>query len=172
MSIEEAVNSMEEIKQVSGGEERIWVGLCKISGLCKQGRGNKASHLKLEISKDHNRIECGKWQKEAGKVAWGQDPGNPVHVSQESVLKKAHMCLNISKCLCCSRFISTGFPNFRNAFKNNESKMLRKSKNHQTKAWGLINAFSQFSISILQNSVSGTLITWLHYKISIACKCK
>ena len=75
LSTEEAINSM-EVTQVSGGEKSIWVGLCKINGFCKQGRGKKASDLKLEINIQRSQ-QKGVQEvitKEARKVAWGQDP--------------------------------------------------------------------------------------------------
>ena len=50
---------------------------------------------------------------------------------------EAHTCLRIPTCLCCSRFISAAFPNFRNAFKNNEAKMLKKIKITKLKLEGL-----------------------------------
>lgn len=67
LSVEEAINSMEERTQVSGREESIGVGV--ESGFCKQGRGKEAGNQKLETNKDHNRMKWAKRQKEAGKVA-------------------------------------------------------------------------------------------------------
>ena len=78
LSTEEAINSM-EVTQVSVGEKSIWVGLCKINGFCKQER-EKASDLKLEINIQRSQQKGVQEviRKEARKVAWGQDPGNPV----------------------------------------------------------------------------------------------
>lgn len=170
LSVEEAINSTEELTQLSG-EGNIWVGLCKNKWILTSRAGErKASNFRLERNtrKDHNRMECRKWWRERG---W------------KGCLRPGSRCLGILlrflRCLferwhTCADVYPRPPPSseFQKCL---EDQWIKNAKGNlkitklRLEACKRFFSVLYFPFARLQNSVR-TLITWLHYKISIAYK--